>query len=606
MVNRIVPDTSVLVEGRLSKIILEEDIRDVEIIIPRVVLDELQAQASNGRESGFRGLDEIIKLRGMAGDRGISINIVGEIASIEDIKMAGMGRIDALIRDVAKKYDATLYTMDYVQSLVAEAEGVKVRFIGLESDYANLKIEDFFTNDTMSVHLKEGVPPYAKRGRPGRWALVKIRDRVCERAELEHLVRDILRRCHSNGNAFIEIVRHGAMVVQLGDYRIAIARPPFSDGLEITAVRPIVKVSLEDYALSDRLKRRLAERAEGILICGPPGAGKSTFASALAEFYRSTKNAIVKTMESPRDLQVNDEITQYAPLEGEFYKTAEILLLVRPDYTVFDELRKTEDFQVFVDMRLAGVGMIGVVHASSPVDAIHRFIGRIDYGVIPQVIDTVIFIKDGSVRKVYELDLVVKVPHGMTDEDLARPVVEVRDFESGEVEYEIYAFGEETVIVPIRGEARGRHVGRRFDDLLRYIRRFDPNAELDVISDNSVIVKVDRDVIPRIVGRNGSLISSIERRFNVRIELQPRVSSSMHSGSVDYSYRETKRSLIFYFGKDYAKCNMDVYVDGRYVGSYKCDKRARIVFNISSDVGKILSDALRNGLNIEFKPSQQQ
>ena len=51
-------------------------------------------------------------------------------------------------------------------------------------------------------------------------------------------------------------------------------------------------------------------------------------------------------MESPRDLQVGPEITQYTKLKGSFANTADMLLLVRPDYTIFDEVRKTEDFLV--------------------------------------------------------------------------------------------------------------------------------------------------------------------------------------------------------------------------------------------------------------------
>ena len=42
-------------------------------------------------------------------------------------------------------------------------------------------------------------------------------------------------------------------------------------------------------------------------------------------------------------------------------------------------------------MRLAGVGMVGVVHASRAVDAIQRFIRRIELGLIPNIINTVIF-----------------------------------------------------------------------------------------------------------------------------------------------------------------------------------------------------------------------
>ena len=133
--------------------------------------------------------------------------------------------------------------------------------------------------------------------------------------------------------------------------------------MEATIVKPIAKLTIDDYGLSEKLVARLSGKAEGIIISGPPGSGK-ILASSLAEFY-VTKRKIVKTFESPRDLQVPEEVTQYAPLEGSFEKAVDILLLVRPDYTIFDEIRRNRDFQVFADMKLAGVAIIGVVHALS-------------------------------------------------------------------------------------------------------------------------------------------------------------------------------------------------------------------------------------------------
>ena len=142
---------------------------------------------------------------------------------------------------------------------------------------------------------------------------------------------------------------------------------------------------MNDYDVSEKLMSRFSEKAEGILISGPPGSGKSTLASGLANFYHN-KGKIVKTFESPRDLQVDPGITQYTKLDGSFENTADILLLVRPDYTIFDEVRRREDFRTFSDLRLTGVGMVGVVHANSPLDAVQRFIGKIELGIIPNVL----------------------------------------------------------------------------------------------------------------------------------------------------------------------------------------------------------------------------
>lgn len=333
---------------------------------------------------------------------------------------------------------------------MGKAQGLDVFYIKPEVlGYEELEISRYFDEHTMSVHLKENVVPMAKKGRPGEIQLVEIDKRPLKHSDISRMAREIVERAKSDFKSFIEIEMEGATVVQFREYRISIARPPFSEAFEITAVRPVARVSLEDYRLSDRLVERLRDTAKGVLIAGAPGAGKSTFAQAVAEFYSREMKAVVKTMESPRDLQVGDEITQYAPIERDMQKTADILLLVRPDYTIYDELRKTRDFRIFADMRLAGVGMVGVVHATRPIDAIQRILGRVELGVIPSVVDTTIFIEDGEVKAVYDVSLTVKVPTGMQEADLARPVIEIRDLESGELMHEIYTYGEQTIVMDV-------------------------------------------------------------------------------------------------------------------------------------------------------------
>jgi ATPase len=589
---RIVCDSSIIIDGKISQMVKKDELKDIEIIIPLAVLDELQAQASKGREPGFVGLDELKILREICDEKGIKIRFTGDRPSMDDIRLAKSGRIDALIRDVAKSENGTLYTADYVQALVGEAEGTKVKYIPAQIKITGLTFEKYFTPETLSIHLKEDVVPMAKRGKPGKFELVKLSKELLTEDEINDMIREISEATRISDEGYVEISRSGAMVLQLGNYRIAIARPPFSDGLEVTIVRPIIKMNLEDYKLSEKLLQRLREKAEGILLAGPPGSGKSTLAAGLAEFYEK-QNKIVKTLESPRDLQVGPAITQYGPLEGDFEKTGDILLLVRPDYVIFDEVRKTKEFQVFADLRLSGVGMIGIVHATNPVDALQRFITRVELGMIPSIIDTIIYVKDGQVERVYSISITVKVPSGMVEADLARPVVEVRDFETDKLEYEIYTFGEENVILPVNQKEKTGVSGVKklaCQRIMQEIKKFDPQAEIEILSEERAVVRIDNDMIARVIGKNGAMISDIEKRLGIHIDVEPRIPAL--GKEINFGISETGNSLGFNFDKRFTGKLASVYIDNGFIFSATIGKGGSMKVSKDSDIGKQLLKAI--------------
>ncbi len=595
---KIVVDTSIIIDGEITKLIKSGSLKDCEIIIPVAVLDELQSQASQSKDYGFVGLEEIKKMHELSHGHNITIRFEGERPSSDDIRLASHGRIDAIIKDIAKKNNAIFYTSDYVQALVAQAEEIKTRYSKPDIKTTDLEFERFFDPQTMSVHLKEGTKPMAKRGKPGAFTLLDLEDKILTKEYLRFITTQILEASRINQSGTVEISKPGALVVQYIDFRITITHPPFSDSYEITITHPIVKLRLEQYNISEKLMARFSEKAEGILISGPPGSGKSTFASSLAEFY-SRKGKIVKTLESPRDLQVSEKITQYTQLDGGFENSADILLLVRPDYTIFDEVRRFHDFRVFSDLRLAGVGMVGVVHANAPLDAIQRFIGKIELGMIPHILDTVVFVKAGNITKVYELEFKVKVPTGMTEQDLARPVIEVRNFENHNLEYEIYTYGEENIVIPISKDAKGGGIEKLAEAKIKEaIRKFDPEAEIEILSNNSIRVKVDKNIIPSMIGRGGTKINELEKSLGVHIAVEPNELSGDQGEWFEMS--ESGNNLILEVDGSKTGMSADIYVKDLRIASTRVGKKGKLLISKKSNAGKQIINAVMSKKDIRL------
>jgi ATPase len=593
----IVPDTSVIIDGRITARLKAGEFKSARVIVPEALMSELEAQANRGKEMGFKGLEELKELSDMAKRGDITLEFTGKRPSLEQIKLASGGEIDAMIRGIAVENNALFITSDRVQSEVARAKGLNVEYLmPLTEELKPLGIGDYFTEDTLSVHLKVNVPPCAKKGSVGKQKLVQIREEASTEKELHMLIREFIERAKCDPDSHLEIEYEGVMVFQIGSMRIAVAQRPFSDGMEITAVRPIAQVRLEDYRLSKELKARIIERQRGILVAGPPGAGKSTFAASVAQVLYE-QGFIVKTMESPRDLQVPDAITQYAPIQRDMEKTADILLLVRPDYTIYDEVRKTKDFQVFADMRMAGVGMIGVVHATRGVDAIQRLIGRVELGIIPQVVDTVIFIDKGEVSRVYDVIFRVKVPQGMVEQDLARPVITIADFETKAVEYEIYTYGEQVVVMPVTDVGRERPPtwGLAALEIEKELMKYTGNKiDVEIVSDSSATVYMDEEDIAGVIGKGGKNIDLIEKRLGIHLDIREKKKEKVkikrrESGIKSFVPAiERSKKYVILTVKELSGATVDVYSGNEYLftttvgrkGDVKIGKETETAFRV--------------------------
>ncbi len=614
-IEKLVPDTSVIIEGVVSKKIELGELQPECIVIHEAILAELEHQANLNRATGLIGLDEIKKIAQLSETYNYTIEFSGRRPSGGEIKHAKIGEIDALIRELAYELDATLITADKVQAKVAEAKRMKFILIEIVLKQRKLKLDDFFTPTTMSVHLRESNYPFAKIGQPGKWDFVKVKETLLTHEELKDLSKEIIEETNSRKDGFIEIERAGSTIIQLGKYRIVITRPPFSDAWEITAVRPVKKLQLSDYNLPEKLQRRVEEQAEGILIAGAPGQGKSTFAQALAEFY-DKKNKIVKTVEAPRDLDLPESITQYAISHATPQEIHDILLLTRPDYTFFDEMRNTQDFMLFSDMRLAGVGMIGVIHATKPIDAIQRFIGRIELGVIPHIIDTVVFIKNGTAQKVFTVEMVVKVPSGMMEADLARPVVVISDFSSEKAEFEIYSYGEETVVIPVTQEKKSPLMELAAKQIEQEFRKYSDIVKAEMLGENKCVVYVPERFISGIIGKQGVHIGKLEEKLGISIDVRDlEEKEKTQNSSSEKKLFEKKRNgneihcqvhdqgkaIILQVDPKYTNKTIDLYAGENYVLSVNAGKKGEIKIRKENPLGKKILESLSAGENITLR-----
>lgn len=585
-IKKYVVDTSAIIEKIPTLKIKEKKITEGEIIIPHAVIAELESQANRGKEIGIIGLDEIQGIRNLCNKK-LTLTFLGERPSEHQIRHAKSGEIDAYIREIATENEAVLITADRVQAKSGKALGLEVDYIEIVKFQEELSLEKYLDNKTMSLHLKEDNYIMAKRGGPGNWNLEKVNKTKLTTDQMQEFAQEIIEKTKLDKKSYTEISKRCTTVVQYRNLRIVIVKPPISNGWEITIVHPLTKLDLEDYKIPEDLSERIEHQARGIIICGETGSGKTTLAQAIAEWYVKD-NRVVKTVESPRDLQLPAQVTQYSKnfaAEGEIH---DILFLSRPDNILFDEMRSTPDFTLYTDLRLAGANMIGVLHAAQAIDAVQRFISRLDTGMIPSVVDTIIFMEAGNIEKVLTLKMMVKVPSGMTESDLARPVIEVRDYQSNKLDYEIYSYGEQTVVIPVSSKTKKSGAMKLAEnEIIKYFSKYDSNVTAEVISSSKAVVYIPADKIAKVIGSAGKNIEKCEKDLGIGIDIRE---LKIEKNNIKYSLKEDKKNLVFFSepGK-----TLDIYANDKFITTAITSKKGEIKINKKSlqgrDILKVLN-----------------
>ena len=125
---------------------------------------------------------------------------------------------------------------------------------------------------------------------------------------------------------------------------------------------------------------------------------------------------------------------------------------------------------------------------------------------------------------------------------------------------------------------------------MREIRKFDKRAEVEVLSDNKITIRVDNDIIPRLIGTKGKNVKELEEKLGISIDISPKIAT--FGKEVQYSTNETGAYIVLSFPQGLSGKFANFYVGDDYLFSATIGKDCMIRVSKDSDVGKEAMKAL--------------
>ncbi|MDY6778209.1 MAG: KH domain-containing protein, partial [Candidatus Nanohaloarchaea archaeon] len=166
----------------------------------------------------------------------------------------------------------------------------------------------------------------------------------------------------------------------------------------------------------------------------------------------------------------------------------------------------------------------------------------------------------------------------------------VRDFETDEAEYEIYTYGEETVVVPAQSGSSQSKTQELAREQLKYrLQEWVKNPEIEFESDDRVTIYVDEDDIPRLIGHQGETIEKIEDEVGMHITVEPR--NQTLKDPVDFEVEEVGNSVAIRVGEEHAGAEANIFDGDEHLFTATVGKNGQIRLTKSSGVASRLLGA---------------
>jgi ATPase len=207
------------------------------------------------------------------------------------------------------------------------------------------------------------------------------------------------------------------------------------------------------------------------------------------------------------------------------------------------------------------------------------------------------------------------------EEDLARPVIEVRDFETGRPEYEIYTFNRQVVTVPLGQDEGGPGSESGVDriakqEIEREIRSVaHGHVEVELRGPDTAVVWVEESDISGVIGKGGGHINDIEGRLGIDIDVRTFAErpagegpGSNARGGTDSARGQTvvpevtSRHVIIPL-EERAGETVEIRADGEYLFTATVSRGGEVQVSRGSAIAEELESAIDRGRAITVVPS---
>ena len=191
-------------------------------------------------------------------------------------------------------------------------------------------------------------------------------------------------------------------------------------------------------------------------------------------------------------------------------------------------------------------------------------------------------------------------------------IIEIRDFETGELKNEIYTYGEQTIVMDldlVNNSSSNPTTAKSAVDrlaeqqILRKIKRLIPKSKVgvEVISPERANIYINEKYIPKIIGKNGKRIAEIEKDIGISLGVEILENTPEHLArgeKFEVDIIHTKKQLILDLGKVNGTQNFDIFVGGEYLLTATTSRKGEIKIKRGIELSDILLDAIEMGLDI--------